>query len=401
MKKIKFPKNFLWGTATSSHQIEGGLKNDWSEWEKSSKRISELKAIGKNPLDFISGKACNSYELYKNDIECMNKLNTKAYRFSIEWSRIEPSEGEFSEEAINHYKEQILELRKNNIEPFVTIYHWPDPVWLEEKKSWLNSDISFYFTRYAEFLVKNLGEYVIFWITINEPLVYASHSYLKGDWPPQKKSLVVYLRVLKNLSVAHRSAYKKIKEISPKAQVGIAKHNIYFEAYKNRVWNKILKYFSDWWWESFFLRSIKKYQDYIGLNYYTKNKIKYAKFNQNDSKRVNDLGWEIYPKGIYYELIDLKKYKKPIYITENGLADSKDNLRKDFIRDHLKYIHKAMDKGVDVRGYFHWSLLDNFEWAYGWAPKFGLYSVDRKTFKRTQKESAKYYAEICKNNYIE
>ena len=231
-----------------------------------------------------------------------------------------------------------------------------------------------------------------FWVVLNEPEIYAGHSYLKGTWPPQKKSFISYYHVFRNLFKAHRDISWIMKKINPEIQIGIAKNNIYFEGWLAPIIN--------WWWNFYFLNKIRNYQDFIGLNYYFHNRIKGLKFNQNKNKWVSDMGWEIYPKGIYYVLTNLKKYKKPIYILENGVADSRDIHREKFIIEHLKWIYKAIQNDVDVRGYFHWSLLDNFEWDKGFWPRFGLVEINYKTLERKIRPSGYVYAKIAKNNTL-
>lgn len=401
--KISFPKNFFWGGATASHQVEGNNHNDWSEWEKSEKRIDFLRSEGLSEKygleNFISGRAADHYNRFQEDFKIAKELGHNATRFSIEWSRIEPEEGCFNEEEIEHYREVIAVLRELEIEPFVTIWHWPIPIWLRDKGGWQCGKTPDYFARYAEKISAALGESVKFWITINEPEVYAGSSYLTGAWPPQKRNPFVYLKVLRNLIKAHRKAYKVIKKSNQAAQVGIAKHNIYFEAYRGKLINRFLKKIADWWWNFYFLNQINDCQDFIGLNHYFHNRINYG-FNKNDNKKVSDMGWELYPQAIYYVLRDLKRYKKPIYITENGLADAKDEKRGWFVFESLKNISKAIDDGADVRGYLHWSLMDNFEWGEGFWPRFGLLEIDYKTLKRTIRPSARFYRDVCMANGI-
>lgn len=367
----KFPKNFYWGTATSAYQVEGGIKNDWSE---------------AGPK-YDAGRACDHYNRFEQDFDLAKKMNNNAHRFSIEWARIEPEQGKFAQKEIEHYKKVVKALKQRGLEPFVTLYHWTLPVWFTKQGGWLNKKASECFVKYVEFVVENLPE-VKFWITINEPNVYTSHSFMIGEWPPFKKNWFITNKVLKQLVQAHKGAYKLIHKIYPDAQVGIAKNNIWFKGLLGLFYNN---YFLN----CKFLNRIKDYQDFIGLNYY----FSYS-FLGFKSKQRNDIRWRIVPEGIYYVLKHLKKYDKPIYITENGLADAKDSKREKFIVDHLKWVYKAIEQGVDVKGYFHWSLIDNFEWDKGFKPKFGLIEIDYKTFKRTPRPSSKVYAEICKNNII-
>ncbi|NCQ02713.1 glycoside hydrolase family 1 protein [Candidatus Wolfebacteria bacterium] len=409
---LKFPKGFYWGSATSAHQVEGNNVNDWSEWEKKNAERLAKEAKEKwqpwqqekfpemfNPENYISGRACDHYHLYEQDFDIAKKLGHNAHRFSIEWSRIEPEQGKFNEKEIEHYRKVIITLKGLEIEPFVTIWHWPIPIWLRDKGGWENKKITDYFERYAEKISNALGENVKFWITLNEPEIYASNSYFAGVWPPQKKNLFAYLRVLNNLIKAHRKAYGVIKKANSNSKIGIAKNNIYFEAYQNKLVNRVLKKFIDWWWNFYFLNRIRNHQDFIGLNHYFHNRINYG-FNKNENKKISDIGWELYPEAIYYVLKDLKRFNKPIYITENGLADGGDKKRSWFILESLKNIGKAINEGVNVRGYLHWSLMDNFEWDKGFWPRFGLVEVNYKTLERKIRPSALQYAKICKTNEL-
>ncbi|MCX7616120.1 MAG: glycoside hydrolase family 1 protein [Patescibacteria group bacterium] len=402
-KQIKFPEKFYWGAAISSHQVEGNNHNDWSEWEKSAKRITFLRSKGlieKYGLDnFISGRAADHYNRFREDFEIAKELGHNATRFSIEWSRIEPEEGKFDEKEIEHYKNVINVLKELEIEPFITLWHWTIPIWLRNKGGWQSNKISDYFVRYSKKLVEAFGKDIQFYITLNEPEIYASNSYFLGIWPPQKKNIFTYLRVFHNLIKAHRKAYKAIKKVNPEAKIGIAKNNIYFEAYQNKLVNWILKKLADWWWNFYFLNRIKNYQDFIGLNHYFYNRINYG-FNKNENKKVSDMGWELYPEAIYYVLKDLKRFDKPIYITENGIADAKDEKRAWFIFESLRNISQAIDNGVDVRGYLHWSLMDNFEWDKGFWPRFGLLEINYKTLERKIRPSAKFYRDICLANGV-
>jgi beta-glucosidase len=400
---LKFPKNFLWGASTSAHQIEGGNVNDWSEWEKSEKRIKELKSKNLNPDDFISGSACDSYHRYEEDFDLAKKLNNNAHRFSLEWSRIEPEEGKFDQLAIEHYRKVLQAGKKRGLKLVVTLWHWTNPIWIARMGGWTNKKTVDYFCRYAEFIAKEFGEYVDFWVTLNEPMAHVGFGYVGGNFPPNKKfDLLGARKVLNNLAQAHIKAYQKIHEIIPGAQIGFTSLTDYFEPANkwnplDLLINSVARYFH----HRIFLNKVCRYLDYVGVDYYFHQKIScWPPFRTNENKEVNDMGWEIYPAGIYQVLKYLSKFKKPIYIMENGIANEDDKKRSKFILDHLRFVHQAIQDGMDVRGYFYWSLLDNFEWAHGFAPKFGLYAVDRKTFKRTMRPSAKVYGEICGNNEV-
>ncbi len=400
---LRFPDNFLWGAATSSHQVEGHNYNDWTLWEESSLRHNELRGNGhieKYGLkNFLSRTAANHFHLYKEDYELAKELGHNATRLSIEWSRIEPEEGVFNEAALAYYRTVIAHLTTLGITPLVTLYHWTVPVWFSNQGGWLNPASPGQFARFAAHIVTALKDDVTFWITLNEPEIYATNSYLNGIWPPQRRSYIAFWRVFHRLIAAHRQAFSAIKNIQPDAQVGIAKNNIYFEAAGKNPFNRLFKKIYDYAWNFYFLDRIRTYQDFIGLNYYFHNRIDWG-FIRNENKALSDLGWELHPEGIYHVLTDLQRYRRPIYITENGLADATDSQRAWFIKEILRHVHRSIEEGVDVRGYLHWSLIDNFEWDKGFFPRFGLVAVDYATYKRTPRSSAHIYGAIAKNNTL-
>ena len=414
----QFPEGFLWGASTSAHQVEGHTCNDWTVWEK---EHAEALAAGAetdvwkewesrdttkfpemfDPKNYISGTAADHYRQYEKDFDLAVSLGHTAHRLSIEWSRIEPERGVFNEDEVAHYKQVISSLRTRGLEPFVTLWHWTLPLWLRDEGGMYAKHFPAYFERYAQKVAAALGEDVTFWITLNEPEVVAGHSYLKGYWPPQKRSYLKNRRAVRNLVSAHRRAYKAIKHVDPDSKICVAKHNVYFEAYKGRLVNRLLKWVADWWWNDWFLKKIVGYQDVITLNHYHRNLINYG-FNKNENKKVSDMGWELYPASLAAIAREMYvKYKLPIYVTEHGLADADDSRRAWFITESLKHLHGAIADGVDVRGYLHWSLLDNFEWDKGFWPRFGLIEIDYETLERTVRPSAQVYAKICRENALE
>ena len=394
---LNFPKNFFWGTATSSHQIEGNnTNNDW--WE------AEQKGL----LPHKSGKACDSYIRYEEDFDLAKSMNNNAQRFSIEWSRIEPEKGKFNQQEIEHYKKVLQALRVRGLDPFVTLYHFTNPVWFAKLGGWTSKKAPEYFERYVKYVAERLRGEVKYWITINEPMIVSSGGYIKGNWPPFKeRNSMGCFRVLSNMAKAHKRAYETLhwSELSHPVQVGIAQSVNYFEP-KSTGPKRSLDYLrvllSRYFKNEFFLNKIIKYQDFIGLNYYNSYKISFFKGKIKRGIERSDFGWEIYPEGIYHVVKEIyRKYKKPIYITENGISDADDDQRPEFIKSHLKWLYKAIQEGSDVRGYFYWSLLDNFEWAEGFTQRFGLVEVDFNTFERKIRPSGKLYGEICKNNGLD
>jgi len=387
MSKL-FPPNFLWGAATSAYQVEGDNKNcDWCLWEKE----KGLKQ---------SGKACDHYRSFAEDFALAKSLNHNAHRLSIEWSRIEPAEGAWNEMEIEHYIQVLKTLKAMNMQVMLTLHHFTLPLWFFQKGGFLKRKNIFYFQRFTELAAKKFSDYVDFWITINEPNVYASHGYLLGDWPPGAKSFLKYQKIIRNLALSHKAAYRKIHSLLPEAKVGIAKNYIDFEAGPG-VADKIACYGARYFWNGVFYKKTKNCHDFLGINYYFHDRV-YASLRppfyivKNQNKQVSDIGAEIYPEGLYRILIALGKYKLPIYITENGLADREDKFRAEFITQHIAAVEHAIAQGIDIRGYLHWSLLDNFEWAHGFSPRFGLIEIDYATQKRTVRNSAKVYASLIK-----
>lgn len=403
LKKIKY-----WGASTSAHQVEGNNHNQWSIWELASanelaksapKRYgwlenwAEISKEAQGPNNYVSGVSADHYRLYKEDFDLAKKLNFNAFRFSIEWSRIEPEEGKWDESAIEYYKNYVRELRARNFEPFMTLFHFTLPDWFAEKGGFLYSKNIVYFTRFVEKIISEVKD-VTHITTINEPGVYTFMSYMNGKWPPQEKSRIKTLSLIINLASAHKKAYKIIKKINPNCKIGISKNYSYFYTHNNsleeRIMVKALDYLSNLW----FLNRVKKHEDFIGINFYFSNRISGFRV-RNPNSKVNDLGWDMKPQNLYQILVRLhSKYAKPIFITESGVADRKDVHRKWWIQQSLKAIDKAIAQGVEVGGYLHWSLLDNFEWADGFWPRFGLIEVDYKTLQRKPRPSALWYGEF-------
>jgi len=287
--ELKFPNNFFWGAATASHQVEGGNVNQWSEWEKkNADRLAEGTMF--KPENYISGRATDHYNKFEEDFDLAKGLHHNAHRFSIEWSRVEPEEGKFNQKEIEHYKKVVEALKERDIEPFVSLYHWTMPLWLAEKGGWLNKNAPEYFESFASKMAQNLPQ-VKFWLTINEPIIYASNGYLRACWPPQKRSFIKFLRAVNNLIRAHRLVYYSLHTRLTGCQVGPVKNNVYFEG-------NILAYFADLFWNHYFLKKVKDKMDLIGLNYYFHNHISGFGFNQNKNKETTDMGWEIYPEGM-------------------------------------------------------------------------------------------------------
>jgi beta-glucosidase len=351
----------------------------------------------KDPERRICGKASDSLHRWKEDIRVMKEMGLNSYRFSIEWARIFPQKGTVSEEGLEYYRNLIHELKKNEIEPIVTCWHWTIPIWVDEDDGgFLNKKTDICFREYMKVLAENFAKDVKYWIVLNEPESVASKSYLLGDWPPCKRNPLsaayfYYFRMVE----WHKIGYEEIKKVNPDALVGVAKPNVYIEPYNQHIWNVGIAKFGHFLFSQLYLRRIRKYLDYIGLNYYFHLKIG-IRGVKNDNDIVSDLGWWMKPFSIYYLLMDLKKYNLPIMITEDGVADSKDQYRKWWLDETFEAMRKALREGVNLIGYMHWSLIDNFEWADGFWPKFGLVEIEKGTLNRKIRESGYYYRDLIK-----
>ncbi len=415
MTKNVFPKDFYWGASTASHQVEGGNVNQWSQWElahaselaSSAKKrlqhvVTDWDSITKQatkPENYVSGRGVDHYKRYEEDFDIAKSLNLNAFRFSIEWSRIEPEEGEWDEAEVEHYKQYIKALQGRGIEPFLNIWHWTTPTWFVDKGGFSKASNLRYWRRFVQKIGEEYASDLKYIITLNEPNVYTTFGYLIAEWPPEQKSPIRFAMTYYNLARAHRQAYKILHSCSATIQVGIAPAMANIQAKRP---NNIIDIVSVWWmryfWNWWFANRVKRQLDFVGFNYYFADYYKAGKVNNPQSPK-NDLGWYMEPEGIHPLLVRVwAHYKKPIYITENGVADSKDQYRKWWIEETIVAMERALSEGVDLRGYFHWSLLDNFEWKYGWWPKFGLVHVDRENkMKRTPRPSAIWYGKKIKS----
>lgn len=426
MKTFKLPDNFLMGSATAATQIEGGDKySNWYQWS----------LMGKIKNGESSIVAADHYNRYMEDIDLMKKMNHQVYRMSIEWSRIEPQEGKWSREGIKHYQDEIKALKEVGIEPLVTLHHFSHPQWFEEKGQWTNKESVYYFVRFTRKVIESIGDMVSEYCTINEPNVFVNDTFMDGKYPPGKTDdLGSYFKASKNLILAHLKSYELIHKMrlengKTDTKVGIALHIAHMETKGKSPLTKLSKNFIDYSFHQMFLNGMVdghltfplgtgypigkgSFCDFMGINYYSRHLIHSSKnpamlFGEVKveeglaDEKVNDLGWEIYPEGLYQVIKkNYNKYKLPIYITENGIPDEKDKKRSLFIYDHLYQIQKLIGEGIPVERYYHWSLLDNMEWNDGYGPRFGLVEVDYNTLERKIRKSGEFYGEICKSKKV-
>lgn len=394
-------EEWAWGVATSAHQVEGGLSNDWTEWEIKNAEALAREARARvwpkyilerfpspiDPENYRSGRAADHYNRFRDDIRLAGDMGVNAYRFSIEWSRVEPEEGKFNAGAIEHYRAVIRALRENGMEPFVTLWHWTLPQWVAKRGGWGSRKTIFYFSRFCKKIAEEFRDSVHFWIILNEPGLWTSEAYLFGLKPPGKRNIIATARVYFHLVKAHKEAYRTLKSANISCAVGISESGEWIEP---KVIPQPVRHLFHYLRNYFFLKRIERFLDFIGLNYYRRSALM-----GSAGGVLSDMGWEVDPEGIYFRLRGTwQRFHLPLYVTENGIADARDELRPKFIKDHIEEVMRARKDGIDVRGYFHWSLLDNFEWSDGFWPRFGLFEVDYRTMERTMRKSAETYKAI-------
>jgi len=445
-KILKFPNNFLWGTATASYQIEG-VCDEEGKGESIWDHFSHIpgKIYGEDTGDV----ACDHYHRYKEDVENMKKLGLKAYRFSISWPRIIPEgKGKINKAGLDFYDRLVDELLEAEIEPFVTLYHWDLPQALQQEGGWKNRDLVGYFTDYTSLIAHHLKDRVHHWITHNEPWVVSFLGHAYGAHPPGIMDFSIALQVAHHLLLSHSRAAEVLKDLGDEnTRVGITLNlSPVHPASRKEEDIKAAKrcdgYLNRWFLDPIFKGAYppdmwEYYQDkvpqilsgdmsiiatrigFLGVNYYTRwivkhnpqEKILKFSFSKPKEAEYTGMGWEVYPLGIYEILKRVQNdYSPPIiYITENGAAfpdrldeegKVKDDQRTSYLKEHLSFAHKAMEEGVRLKGYFVWSLMDNFEWTYGYSKRFGLIHIDYPTQKRIFKESAYWYKRVVENNGI-
>jgi beta-glucosidase len=407
MEPRRFPKGFLWGCATSAYQVEGGnLHSDWWQFEHSGGIVTgDSAAI-----------ACDHYRRFREDFVLLRELHNNAHRLSVEWSRVEPVSGEFDARELDHYREVLQHLRALGLVPMVTLHHFSSPTWFARRGGWAAPGAETAWLRFVGVVARALGDLVSFWCTLNEPNVYAYQGWVAGEFPPGRRGdRAGMYRVLQNMRRAHSSAYELLHGLTPGAAVGLA-HERWLLKPADAASRSDRDAVSSadvlmerWPLESGRLvRVVESPGDYIGLNHYSGGLVaadpdvsggRIRCFNP-PGLHESDLGWVIEPRWLRDCLEELRGLDRPIYITENGLAAEDDARRSEFLRGMLSELHEAVSSGIDVRGYFHWSSLDNFEWSRGYSAPFGLIRVDWATQERTVKPSGLLYGRIARTNAL-
>jgi beta-glucosidase len=418
---IHFPAGFLWGTATSSHQVEGGnTNNNWHAWE-------HVDGFIKN--DDKSGMACNWWGgKWKEDLDRAAEAGQNSHRLSIEWSRVQPASERWDEDALEYYRQIIRGMVDRKLEPMVTLHHFTDPLWVTELGGWEQEGVVALFEAYTRKVVEALKDFVHLWVTINEPNVYIWGGYAGGGFPPGKNDLNLAFQVMANMLRGHAAAYRAIHVLQPDAQVGVAIN--YRDLQPARPWLPLdgwiarqqAKIYNDCFplalktgkldvvYKSVQVPEAVGTQDYIGVNYYSGDLVKFDLTAKSElfGRRSSPTGSEIsetgfianVPTGMFEALKWGRQFEIPIYVTENGVEDSDDHLRPQYMVEHLAQVWRAANYNFRVKGYYHWSLVDNFEWERGWTQRWGLWGLDRETQSRIRRPSADLYAAICRENGI-
>ena len=415
-----FPKGFLWGTATASHQVEGNnTNNNWHYWEQEG-HIIEGHSCGL-ACDWWGGR-------WREDFDRAAEAGHNTHRLSIEWSRVQPAADRWNEDALEYYRQMLRGLKERGMTPMVTLHHFSDPLWLMHFGGWEYEKVVTYFEAYVRKVVDAMGDYVNLWCTINEPNVYATIGYIFGEFPPGKQDMGAAFKVMENLVRGHAAAYHAIHELQPEARVGMAVN--YRGMLPARQWMP-----ADRWiagllsrlYNDFFPRAAsegvlqfigrrqrvpeaKGTQDFLGINYYTRELVAFNLFAASElfSKRYYEPGSEIsptrfianQPEGFYQALKWGLQYQVPIFVTENGVEDPEDAMRRRYLIQHIHQLWRGVNFNWPIEGYYHWSLVDNFEWERGWTQRFGLWELDTETQARRKRPSADLYAAICKQNAL-
>jgi beta-glucosidase len=392
----RFPDGFVWGTATAAHQIEGGnVANDWWAFEHApDSGVAEP-----------SGDACDSWHRWPEDVDLVERLGLDSYRFSIEWSRIEPEPGEFSAAALDHYRRLCGTLRERGVDPVVTFHHFTTPRWLVDQGGWeasggLAADA---FGRFCEKAAAALGDVITRACTLNEPNIVAAHGWAIGNFPPGKVDSPKVLEVMEHFIAAHRSAVAAIRGAAPGLPVGMTLAMVDWIAVDGgEATRDLYRQYS----EDIFLAATEG-DDFIGVQAYTRNVVGPEGMREptpEPGRPAIAMGYDYWPQALEatvrraWEMTD---GKVPIIVTENGIGTDDDALRIRYVHDALDGLLRAIADGIDVRGYTLWSLLDNFEWADGYRPKFGLVAVDPTTFARTPKPSAAWFGSVAQSNSLQ
>ncbi len=415
---IRFPRGFLWGTATAAHQVEGNnTNNNWWAWEQQAGHIME---------GHKSGLACDWWGgRWKEDLDRAAETGQNAHRFSIEWSRIQPAPDQWDESALERYRGMLRGMLERGLQPMVTLHHFSNPIWLEEQGGWENDGTPAKFGVFVRKAVEALKEYVTYWVTINEPNVYAYAAFSAGQFPPGKKDIKAAFHVMVNLVRGHAQAYAIIHQLQPEARVGLSMNYRSFFPATSSALDKFVAHNQSSIFNDLFpsaamdgkvrlpFRTVRipeaaRTQDFLGVNYYSRDQVSFditrvgELFGRMQYRKDADLSPTGFianePDGFLEALKWGLQFNVPMIVTENGVEDHEDKLRPRYIAQHIQQMWRAVNFNWPVKGYFHWSLVDNFEWERGWTQRFGLWGLDTETQARLRRRSVDLYADICKQN---
>jgi beta-glucosidase len=413
-RTLEFPRDFVWGTATAAHQVEGENRhNDW--WAHEHARWTNAAEP--------SGQACDHYLRFADDFRLLRDWGHNAHRLSIEWSRIEPAEGEIVPAEIEHYRVVLSTLRELGIEPWVTLHHFTLPLWFARRGGFSQASNLDAFQRFVEIVAREFGDLVSHWCTINEPTIHAEMGYRYGYFPPRLQDDDLAARTLGNLFRAHALASEALRaHAALRPEIGITLAMQANEPYRldsredrafaarreeetSGVSCRALRtgVFAYPEREPEEIAGLTGSSTFVGVQYYSRMRWDAASgtFALPEPRReLSHMGWEIYPEGFAPVLHRAAETGLPIYVTENGVAHDDDRVRVEYIADHLAEVDRVRREGVDVRGYFYWSAMDNFEWNFGYRPRFGLIEIDRRTLERRPRPSAYFFAETARSGTV-
>ena len=385
-----FPAGFLWGTATAAHLVEGAnLNNDWWAWEHT---------LG-SPCHEPSGDACDQYHRYAEDLDLLARLGFRVYRFALEWSRIEPEDGEFSRAALDHYRRICAACRERGLEPIVTLHHFTTPRWLAARGGWAERDTAVRFARFCARAAGHLGDLVTRFCTLNEPNIVADVGYRWGLFPPGRRDPDLRLRVNDVLIDAHRRAVAAVRTAGVAVPIGLT---LAMQDYQAVDGGEAVRDRERHDMEDVYLEAVRG-DDFLGVQVYTRVRFGPDGLRSPDrDARLTQMGYEFWPEALAVCLRRATTVAPgvPLLVTENGIGTDDDAERIEYVERALRGVLGCLADGLDVRGYIYWSLLDNFEWAFGYRPKFGLVAVDRETQARHPKPSAAWLGAVARANAL-
>jgi beta-glucosidase len=413
-----FPEGFTFGVATSAYQVEGHIENDWAEWE----RAGRLKQP-----HVRCGQGVDHWNRFEEDLVLAQQVGSSAFRISLEWARIEPERGRHDEAAIDGYRQRLLKMKAAGLRPVVTLHHFTHPTWFHRQTPWHRPASVEAFRAYARVCARILRGLDALVVTLNEPMVLVLGGYHSGLIPPGIANPRLALDALANMARAHVAAREELlAELGRPLELGISQNMVVFAP--DRAWHPLDRLIVRKAWhgynhamlEALTTGTLRLHMpgagparveipgardsiEYLGMNYYTRAHLRFRMrrpfvehlYRDRHGRGLTDIGWELYPEGMGRLLVELKRYRLPIWVTENGIDDRSGQRRPAYLHAHWGQILGAIQQGADVRGYLHWSLMDNFEWLEGWGPRFGLYSVDFQTLERKETPACHYFRRVA------